>query len=300
MTAVHPELTSARWLPRSVFPRQLRLLYRLVEMLQGWRSGECQLLEGGGEAWIYRPKDPPAEPGPGVLWIHGGGLVMGHAAQDGGTCQALADELGAVVVSAQYRLVPEHSFPIPVEDCFRALQALAALPEVDASRLAVAGQSAGGGLSAAVALLARQRGVPLRFQALLYPMLDDRSSDRVHANSDGFRGWNASSNRYGWSNYLASVEPDDIPEAAVPGRARDLAELPPAWVGVGTLDLFLDEDVAYAKQLQDAGVACELLVVEGAHHGFDVTHSASEVAGAFRQSWVGALRGALFETHTQP
>ena len=293
MTTFHPELTSARWLPRSLFPRRLRLFYRLVERLQGWRPGERLILDGGGEAWLYRPKVPPTERGPGVLWIHGGGLQMGHAAQDGGTCQALADELGAVVVSAQYRLVPEHPFPAPVEDCFRALRALAALPEVDARRLAVAGQSAGGGLSAAVALLARQRGVPLRFQVLIYPMLDDRSSNRVHANADGFRGWCPRDNRDGWSGYLANVDPKDPPEAAVPGRVLDLAGLPPAWVGVGTLDLFHDEDVDYARRLQEAGVACELVVVEGAHHGFDVTHATTDVATAFRRSWVDALGEAL-------
>lgn len=293
MTLFHSQLTSARWLPRTVFYPWLRPLYRLVEALQGWRSGERVILSGGGEAWIYRPKVPPTEPAPGVLWIHGGGLVMGHATQDGGTCQALADEIGAVVVSANYRLVPEHSFPTPLEDCFRALEALSTLPEVDASRLAVGGQSAGGGLAAAVALLARQRGVALRFQALIYPMLDDRSSDRVHANADGFRGWSADSNRYGWASYLADVDPSDIPDAAVPGRVRDLTGLPPAWVGVGTLDLFHDEDVAYARRLREAGVPCELLVVEGAHHGFDVTHAKTEVAKAFRRSWVDALRAGL-------
>lgn len=293
MRLFHAELTSARWLPRAVFFPWLLPLYRLVERIQGWRGGERRVLDGGGEAWIYRPSVQPAEPAPGLLWIHGGGLVMGHAAQDAGTCQALADELGAVVVSAQYRLVPEHPYPTPVEDCYRALEALAALPEVDAGRLAVAGPSAGGGLAAAVALLARARGVPLRCQALIYPMLDDRSSDLVHANAAGFRAWNARSNRYGWANYLADVDPSDIPEAAVPGRASDLTGLAPAWVGVGTLDLFHDEDVAYARRLHDAGVPCELVVVDGAHHGFDVTHRNTDVAKAFRASWVGAIRTAL-------
>lgn len=294
MTAeLHPELRTAHWLPRNVFYPSLCSVYRLYETFLGWSSGERVELEGGGEMWVYRPEGGAVDRRPGILWIHGGGLVMGHAAQDAGTCQRLANELDAIVVSAQYRLVPEHPFPTPVEDCFRALQALASMPEVDGANLAVAGQSAGGGLSAAVALLARKRGVPLRFQALIYPMLDDRSSDREHAHADAFRGWSADANRYAWSRYLAGRAPGNLPDEAVPGRAKDLTGSAPAWVGVGTLDLFHEEDVAYAHRLQEAGVPCELVVVDGAYHGFDTIHANTAVAKAFRSSWVGALRRAL-------
>jgi acetyl esterase/lipase len=128
-------------------------------------------------------------------------------------------------------------------------------------------------------------------------MLDDRSSERDHAGADGFRLWSARSNRYGWASYLANVDRGDPPEAAVPARAPDLAGLAPAWIGVGTLDLFHDEDVAYAERLSDAGVPCELRVVEGAYHGFDVIHAGTEVAKDFRRAWVEALRGALVEAN---
>ena len=130
MATFHDDLTSARWLPRTVVRPWLLPVYRLMERLAGWLPGERVRLEGGGEALIFRPKAAPTEPAPGVLWIHGGGLVIGHAAFDAALCQQLADALGAVVVSAHYRLAPEHPFPTPVEDCFGALQALAALPDV--------------------------------------------------------------------------------------------------------------------------------------------------------------------------
>ena len=175
----------------------------------------------------------------------------------------------------------------------RALQALAALPEVDAQRIGVAGQSAGGGLAAAVALLARDRGQHLSCQVLIYPMLDDRSSDRAHPAADSYRIWNISSNRFGWSSYLAGVDPAAIPDAAVPGRCTALSGLPPAWIGVGSLDLFQDEAVDYAARLQQSGVDCALHVIEGAYHAFDVFHAGAAVSKAFRESWVDALRSAL-------
>jgi acetyl esterase/lipase len=156
--------------------------------------------------------------------------VLGTAAQDDLLCRRFVDNLGITVGSVDYRLAPEHPYPAPLEDCYTALTWLAGLPGVDGDRIAIGGASAGGGLAAALALLARDRAelTPV-FQVLVYPMLDDRTVGR-HLDDPGHRLWNATSNRFGWTSYLGGVDPD----AAVPARRTDLAGLPPAWVGVGT------------------------------------------------------------------
>ncbi len=295
MGAFNDELKGARWLPRSVVgPKRLKG-WRLVEAAVTRRSKDLIPLDGGAQVLVFHPESPSTRPSPGVLWIHGGGLVMGHGATDAPLCQSLADELGAVVVSAHYRLAPEHPFPTPAEDCYHALEYLTGLPEVDPGRVGVAGQSAGGGLAAAVAILARDRGVPLAFQALIYPMLDDRSSERSHPDEDSYRMWSIASNRFGWSSYLCGVDMSAIPAAAVPGRCEDLSGLAPAWIGVGTLDLFYEEDLSYAEHLEEAGVPCQLHVTDGAYHAFDVLHAKTEVGKAFTRSWREALRRALVE-----
>jgi acetyl esterase/lipase len=168
---------------------------------------------------------PRATPRPAVLWIHGGGYVIGSARQDDGLCVRLASELDAVVVSVDYRLAPEHPFPTPLEDCCAAFELIhreASLFGVDPRRVAIAGQSAGGGLAAALALLLQDRGRPAPvLQLLVYPMLDDRTVLR-EVDERGHRLWNASSNRYGWSSYLAG-EPGspDVPDHAVEeGRSK--------------------------------------------------------------------------------
>jgi acetyl esterase/lipase len=230
-----------------------------------------------------------------VLWIHGGGYIGGAPAQDRGLCRQLAERLGALVAAEGYRVAPEHPFPTPLEDCYAALGWLAARPEVDPARLAVAGSSAGGGLAAALALLARDRGGPtLAFQALSYPMLDDRTTLRTHEAERWFRAWNTPANRWGWRCYLGT-EPgsDAVDPCAVPSRREDLAGLPAAWLGVGTLDLFLDEDLAYAERLRAAGVPCATTVVEGAFHGFDAVAPRRPTGRAYREAMIEALATAL-------
>ena len=230
---------------------------------------------------------------PALLWIHGGGFVMGTAAQDDLLCRRVADELGAVVASAEYRLAPEARFPLPLHDCHDALAWLANRSDVDPTRVAVGGASAGGGLAAGLALLARDRGeVDVAFQLLTYPMLDDRTVCRTGIDERNFRLWNNRSNRFGWQSYtgLAPGSPDVSPLAA-PARAPDLSGLPPAWIGVGTLDLFHDEDLEYAARLRAAGVPCEVLEVAGAFHGFDLVRRA-EVVRAFGAAQVAAFAGA--------
>lgn len=247
---------------------------------------------------LYRPKQA-AGPVPGVLWIHGGGFVIGFPEQDERSSIALVHRLGIAVAAVQYRLAPANPFPAPLEDCYAALKwlhleakALGVLP----TRLAIAGASAGGGLAAGLALLAHDRAeVPLVFQALIYPMLDDATVTRADLDTADLRMWTEHSNRFGWSAYLGKAPGSaDVSPYAAPARRKDLTRLPPAWIGVGTFDLFHDEDLAYARRLRDAGVPCELLAIPGAYHGFDVIQPRTGIVHQFRASWAEALRVALF------
>jgi acetyl esterase/lipase len=233
-----------------------------------------------------------------LLWIHGGGMVMGAPEQDDRWLSALARDLGILVVSVDYRLAPEHPYPAGLDDCMAALRwvhGAAGELGIDPDRVAVGGASAGGGLAAAVALRARDDGgPPLCFQLLNYPMLDDRTVLRVDHGGTGAYVWTPASNRFGWSAYLGSPpqEHDDRVYAA-PARATDLSGLPPAWIGVGQLDLFHAEDVDYARRLTSAGVVCELVEVPGMYHGADELVPKAARMRAYRQSMVDALRVAL-------
>jgi acetyl esterase/lipase len=246
-------------------------------------------LASGVGVRLFRPQDG-AEPGPALLWIHGGGYVTGDAAQNDALCRRFSRALGATVASVDYRLAPEHPYPLPLEDCYSALEWLVTLPAVDRSRVAIGGASAGGGLAAALALLTRDRGaIELAAQLLVYPMLDDRSVEGL--DSPDHRLWSQSSNKFGWSAYLGGADPD----VAVPARRDDLAGLPPAWVGVGSMDLFHDEDLAYAARLRAAGVPCEVEVVPGAFHGFDLVAPKAGVSQTFFESQCAMLQHLLAE-----
>jgi acetyl esterase/lipase len=203
-------------------------------------------------------------------------------------CHGFATRLGITVASVEYRLAPEHPYPAPLEDCYAALAWLAGLPAVDPTRVAIGGASAGGGLAAALAFLARDRGevTPL-FQLLAYPMLDDRSS--LTAEKPTYRLWNTRSNQFGWTAYLGDADR----QVAVPARRVDLAGLASAWIGVGTHDLFHDEDLAYAERLRGAGVPCEVEIIPGAFHGFDLVAPKVRVSQHFFDSQCDTLRAAL-------
>lgn len=259
--------------------------------LQGRRTPrgvEVLDLPSGANVRVFRPQNPPAHPAPALLWIHGGGYVMGSAAQDDRLCRRFSDELGATVASVDYRLAPRNPYPAALDDCWAALTELAGLPGVDPARVAIGGASAGGGLAAALAQLAADRdGVKPVLQLLVYPMLDDRSA-ALPANP-GYRLWNPRSNLFGWTSYLGNADP----QVAVPARRADLSGLAPAWIGVGALDLFYDEDLAYAERLQQAGVPCEVETVPGAFHGFDLLMPKAPVSQTFFAGQCASLRNAF-------
>lgn len=232
--------------------------------------------------------------GAALLWIHGGGMVIGGAAQDHAWCAGLARGLGIVVVSVEYRLAPEHPYPAPLDDCAAAWHWLAANSAelgVSPQRTAIGGQSAGGGLAAGLVLrIHDDGGAQPAAQWLFCPMLDDRTAaDRTR---DGIRHflWDNRSNRAGWSAYLSRTPPEAVPAYAAPARREDLTGLPPTWIGTGAVELFFDENREYARRLDASGVDCELDIVDGAPHAFEKVAPGSGVARSYTaraRAWLG-------------
>jgi acetyl esterase/lipase len=236
-------------------------------------------------------------PRPAVLWMHGGGYILGSPEVEAMGSSRLARDLGVVVVSPDYRLAPEHPFPAALDDCMTTLEWMRAHAEelgIDPDRIAVVGASAGGGLAAAVAQRSHDEGIPLRAQVLVYPMIDDRAVLRDDHAGRGRFLWTPASNRFGWMSYLGR-EPrmSDAPEYAAPARRTDLSGLPPTWVGVGELDLFHDEDVDYAEKLRASGVPCELVTVPGMYHGADGLAPKARSMRDFRRGMTEHLRTYL-------
>lgn len=236
---------------------------------------------------LHRPGGLP-ERAPALLWIHGGGTIMGHAAQDDKYLRKLSGRTGFAIAAVEHRLAPEHPYPIPVEDCYAALLWLARQPWVDPDRVAIGGASAGGHFAAAVAQRAHDRNdVGITFQMLVYPMLDDRTG----AQRDGPRRimWTESDNQLAWQWYLNGADPEE----AAPARRKDLSGLPPAWIGVGTLDLFYQESLEYARRLHEAGVPVHEEIVPGAFHAFDQIADKAPISSRFFESQCDYLRCAL-------
>ncbi|MFA6124528.1 MAG: alpha/beta hydrolase [Sphingomonas sp.] len=233
---------------------------------------------------------------PAILHTHGGGFVVGTAANDVPRLQAMAAALDCVIVTVDYRLAPEVGYQGAIEDNYAGLRWLfanAALLGADPQRIAVMGESAGGGHAALLALAARDRGeFRLAFQLLVYPMLDDRTgSSRPVPATVGQIIWTPAANRFGWGAFLGQTPGTaKVPAAAVPARVRDLSGLPPAFICVGALDLFVEEDMEYARRLIGVGVPTELLVVPGAFHGFDNGSPDARVVKQFNDAKLNALR----------
>jgi len=246
---------------------------------------------------ILRPKGATGVL-PVIYHIHGGGYVAGAAEQSDPMNGPLATELNCAVVSVDYRLAPETPFPGPIEDCYAGLAwtfANAADQRFDPARIGVMGESAGGGLAAALALLARDRGdYRLAFQHLIYPMLDDRtgSGSEPHPYAGEFV-WTEANNRFGWEALLGHAPGTGDPSPyAAPARAADLSGLPPTFLYTGALDLFLEEDMDYARRLARAGVPTEFHLFPGSFHGFELQADAP-VAQQARQTSRAALRRFL-------
>jgi len=231
-----------------------------------------------------------------ACYFHGGGLVAGDNRTGIAIPRHWAGAAGAAVASVGYRLAPEHPYPVPAEDCYAAVTALAGRPDLAPLPLVVAGSSAGAGLAAAVALMARDRGGPaLAGQLLMCPMLDDRMHTPSSYELDGDGVWDRRSNRTGWTSYLGDAcWGTGVPAYAAPARSQDLAGLPPAYLDVGSAELFRDETIAYAARLAQSGVLTELHLWPGAFHGFDLHAPDSPLAGAARRAradWLARLTG---------
>lgn len=234
---------------------------------------------------------------PAVYAIHGGGYVLGTYEMEDVRFDQWCPRLGIVGVSVEYRLAPETPYPGPLEDCYTGLAWLFEHADelgVDPARIGISGASAGGGLAAGLALLARDRQeLDLAFQLLVYPMIDDRQV--TPSSSWDVPIWSPANNTFGWRSYLGPLYgTDGIPAYAAATRASELAGLPPAFVCVGTMDGFCDEDIDYAQRLNQAGVPTELHVYPGAPHGFDgfaPTAALSRRCRREMREWLAATLG---------
>lgn len=263
-----------------------------------WEDRDIPGLAGEPKVRIrqYRPK-PMAGPLPGVLWIHGGGYEVGSLEDNHDFCIKMAMQVGAIVIQVDYRLAPEHPYPAALADVYQALnwmQGEALRLGLDSHRIAVAGGSAGGGLAAAIALLARDRGgPPICFQMLLYPMLDPRNLTPSSYEVTDPRTWCRKHNLEAWSRYLGRREIASLEPYAAPALAPHFFHLPPTYIMVGALDLFRDEDFGYAQQLAAAQVPVEFHLYPGAFHAFEFIAPEAPISRRAQAEYMGALTLAL-------
>lgn len=299
---INPELRRLyRWLPhlRMDWPWLLWLLRRLPAPRPAAGTDRVAVEDHDLVHAAVRLYVPRARAnGAALLWIHGGGMLIGSIAQNDRECIAYADDLGILVASAEYRLAPEHPFPAPLDDCFEVwewLQSRAAELAIEPGRIVVSGQSAGGGLAASLAQKIRDAGgVQPAGQALFCPMLDDRTAARRELDALKHKLWNNRSNFAGWSHYLGHPAGEaEERDHAVPARRADLAGLPEAWIGIGGADLFLEESQAYRERLEAAGVPCDFYIAPGGFHGFEGLAPAAQVTRDLFASNYAFLRRVL-------
>jgi len=248
--------------------------------------------DGTVDVYIYRKNEQPDQPA--VLWIHGGGYILGKAVDE--RAKIIADRCNCTVFSVDYRLAPEHPFPAGPNDCYATLAWImndAKALGIDKNRVAMGGASAGGGMAAGVALMNRDRdNFPLQLQLLLYPMIDN-----LHATSSGklenHPVWKQSTSFNAWEMYLDGVPGEQASPYAAATRATDLTGLPPAYICVGSEDLFRDENIDYVQRLIAAGVPCEFSIFPGLYHGADSFVPRARVSRRLNQAFLRALDHAL-------
>lgn len=248
--------------------------------------------DGDLKVYIYRRSR--AEKQPAVLWVHGGGYILGNAQDE--RARVIADTCDCTVVSVDYRLAPEHPFPAGPNDCYAALTWMneqASELGIDPARIVIGGASAGAGMAAGVVLMNRDKAnFPLKLQLLLYPMLDN-----LHATESGklenHPVWKQATSFNAWEMYLNGTPGVDANPYAAAARAKDLSRLPPAYICVGATDLFCDEDIAYARRLDDAGVNVELSVFPGVYHAAESFVANAKVSKRLNASFMSALKDAF-------
>lgn len=320
ISVVHPELRAAALQVQAMLSKEPPLTAATLAQARSNQDAMAQALvqvplpdvpfverriagrAGSPDVRIYVINAKPGRVRPGILHTHGGGFVTGNAKNEIRQLQGIARELDCTIVTVDYRLAPETLWSGSIEDNYAGLKWLHANASslgVDSRRIAVMGESAGGGHAALLAITARDRGeVPLAFQCLVYPELDDRTgSSRMPPAHIGRLFWTAPKNRFAWASFLGQAPGGRQAPPAVPARVENLAGLPPTWIGTGGIDLFVEENIAYATRLMQAGVMTELVVVPGAFHGFDSVPDLLgievPIAARFIQGKIAALRDAL-------
>ena len=243
---------------------------------------------------VYTPKNT-LKTNPGIYYIHGGGMIIGSIQGEEGNAIALALELNAIVVSVEYRLAPENPYPAAVEDCYSGLIWMAKNSKklkIDSERIAIYGGSAGGGLTIATSMMARDNNFPkVCFQMPLYPMIDDRNISFSSHQITNVGIWDREANIEAWNWYLGGKEAN---EYAAPARAKYLNNLPPTFIDVGDADLFRDEDIQFVKNLIQAGVETEFHLYPGAFHGSEILAPEATLSKKIWKTRYDALNKALY------
>lgn len=279
------DLAKARTIPPNDVPQSQQVRITNRQILGA--DGQSMLLR------VYEPADKDEDALPALLWLHGGGYVLGNPSVDDGICQNFVEAAGCIVFSPDYRLAPEHPFPAGLEDCYATLVWVAgnaAELGIDVQRIAIGGPSAGGGLTAALALLARDRGGPaICFQMPLYPMIDDRNITPSSYEITHPAVWNRANNLAAWKMYLGEHANGEISPYAAPSRAQSLAGLPPTYTCVGQLDPFRDETLEYVARLAQDGVDVEFQLYPGGYHAFEHSVPDAEISKRTKDGYLNAL-----------